>query len=105
LILVITLFLSISSADAKKSKPQLDPQTEALLLQLGMKPELMSVDYLQYFIGPPEVPSRGNSNRTNFWYDAARNMKYELHQKEQPKGEIVESDFIAHIEGANLSFE
>ena len=85
----------------------LDPTTAYLLWQLTHKPELMNIEYLSYYLGPPDSSTHqiGIRSYAYYWYDQSRQPKCELYQEHDKPGEVVESQMMFHLpqrEGFNF---
>lgn len=77
----------------------LDPTTAYLLWQLTNKPELMNIEYLSYYLGPPDTSTNqiGVRSGAYYWYDHMRQPKCELYQEHDAPGDIIESQMMFHL--------
>lgn len=85
---------------------EFDKASAGLIYAMGKRPELMDLNYLQYFIGLPEnyAVMHGRIQKTYHWYDAHRRLEYEL-QTTEVGGVTTESTFTAHTPRHDLTFE
>lgn len=90
-----------------KAPPPLDLETQEIIAQLANHPELMNLNYLQYFIGRPENErgQRALSTKHYIWYLPSRQVRCELRQVEQASGQVVESAFIMPLYDSQLTFK
>lgn len=85
----------------------IDPLTAQLLWQISHKPELMNVDYLSYYLGPPDRNAKqmGVGSTACYWYDELHRLRCELYQEEAAPGQVVESRMIFHLLPGDLDFD
>ncbi len=123
LFLVIIIFLSTTSFTSmaqafpnfnKKKDPVakviIDPTTLNLINTLSLHPELMHLDYLQYYIGRPENEAvhRVSLHKRFYWYDnnsANHTLIYEMEQILQAPFQVTKSTFTAYIIDSNVSLK
>jgi hypothetical protein len=84
----------------------LDPVTAQLIWQLSSKPELMNLEYLNYYLGPPDNQTKqiGIRSKAYYWYDRMRQPRCELYQELDGPGEVIESQMVFHLPGGDLDF-
>lgn len=72
---------------------------------MARRPELMDLNYLQFFIGQPEnlAAMAGRAQKNYHWYDEKRRLVYEL-QTTAVAGNVTESTFTAHLPNHELNF-
>ena len=106
LLLITVVCLSLTGALAGQ-QPSLDLETQDLLTRLSHQPELMNLDYLQFFIGRPENErsQRGSATRNYYWYNTRRQLKYDLGQQGKELGQVEESIFTVHFPDSTISFD
>lgn len=83
--------------------PGVDPETASLLWQLSHKPQLLTVDYLGHYFGPPFDQRRTSGMLTYTWYDNFHRPLFELHQRQGVRGQIVQSIFVSHLADNRLN--
>lgn len=77
-----------------------------LIFQLAQNPALMNVEYLRYFIGPPEEQYRLSGPEKHYvWYDSGRQVKYQLDQVARSPGMVTESSMVINLDGTGLTFK
>jgi hypothetical protein len=107
-VFLVCLLLSATAAFAKKETNPIMLETEVLLRGLSQKPQLMNLNYLQYYIGRPanERAQRGNPTKEYHWYTPDRSkLLYEMFQQESAPGQVIDSTFVARMEGCGGSLE
>lgn len=85
---------------------EFDKTSSGLISAMAYRPELMDLDYLQYFLGRPTnlEAMAGRPNKEYHWLDDQRHLQYEL-QTTEVAGRITESTFTAHLPSHDLTFE
>jgi len=85
-----------------------DQQTLLLVVTLSHQPELMNLDYLEYYLGRPENEKAMASHgmRNYYWYEPGkRRLKYQLRQSQLIPGQMVESRFDAFTPDSKVDLE
>jgi hypothetical protein len=84
---------------------EFDKTAAGLIYAMAKRPELMDLNYLQFFIGQPEnlAAMAGRAQRNYHWYDEKRRLAYELQQTEVA-GNVTESTFTAHLPNHDMDF-
>jgi hypothetical protein len=97
---------SIAGPFDSLTNQSIDPTTGLLLWQLSHKPELMNVDYLRYYLGPPDRLNGqvGATTKIFNWYDKARHLTTELYQ-ELENNQVTQSMMIFHLPPSKLDFK
>ena len=78
-----------------------------LIQQVAYHPELMSLDYLFFYIGRPDNEKTQLSRKKHYvWYEGGREPRYELEQHEIAPGKVIESKMTFHIpDQTKLTFD
>lgn len=85
----------------------MDPTMAAMLWRTSHRPELLNVDYLKHFLGPPDNQAHqiSQTSRAYYWHDSLRRTKYELHEEHDGFGRITQSILIAHMPDSLLDLK
>lgn len=86
---------------------KLDPQISALLFQIARKPELMTVDFISFYLGAPDPHTTIMRERSQafHWYDKMRNKRCELYQEHDGTSNMVQSVLLVHLPPNQLNFD
>ncbi len=110
LIMACPDLVSAKHKDAKDpiAKVIIDPTTLNLINTLSLHPELMHLEFLQYYIGRPENEAvhRVNLHKHFYWYDNSNHaLKYEMEQILQAPFQVTKSTFTAIITDSHINLK
>ena len=105
--LLISIYCIFLMPCLAKKAPPLDAETQEFISKLAHQPELMNINYLQYFVGRPENErsQRALTTKHYIWYLPSRQVRCELTQVEQAPGQVIESAFVIPFYDSTLTFD
>jgi hypothetical protein len=82
----------------RKVDESFQDEHRTLIQQVAYHPELMSLDYLYFYIGRPDnEKTQLSRNKHYIWYEGGREPRYELEQQEIAPGKVIESKMTFHL--------